>query len=157
MARPRQPIELIEAKGRAHFTKTQIEERRKSELKVNLTDIQVPDYLPDKLKDEFIDVSSKLLKLNIMTELDEDTLARYLLAKQQYLQYTSLLSKATRQGNMGEVEQISRLQDKAFKQCRAGAIDLGLTISSRCRLVVPKNDEEPKINKFAIYASGING
>lgn len=29
-------------------------------------------------------------------------------------------------------------QDKLFKQCRQASSDLGLTISSRCRLVIPK-------------------
>nr|WP_233099829.1 phage terminase small subunit P27 family [Bacillus velezensis] len=29
-------------------------------------------------------------------------------------------------------------QDKLFKQCRQASSDLGLTISSRCKLVIPK-------------------
>ncbi|MGN7308777.1 P27 family phage terminase small subunit, partial [Bacillus subtilis] len=33
-------------------------------------------------------------------------------------------------------------QDKFFKQCRQAASDLGLTISSRCKLVVPKKEEK---------------
>jgi P27 family predicted phage terminase small subunit len=35
-------------------------------------------------------------------------------------------------------------QDKLFKQCRASAMDLGLTISSRCRLVIPTTDNKEK-------------
>lgn len=36
-------------------------------------------------------------------------------------------------------------QDKLFKQCRQASSDLGLTISSRCRLVIPKKDDgKPK-------------
>jgi len=34
-------------------------------------------------------------------------------------------------------------QDKLFKQCRSTAIDLGLTITSRCKLVMPKKEEKP--------------
>ena len=43
----------------------------------------------------------------------------------------------------------SKVQERYFKQCRACANDLGLTISSRCRLVVPEAKEStPKANKF---------
>lgn len=36
-------------------------------------------------------------------------------------------------------------QDKLFKQCRQASSDLGLTISSRCKLVIPKKDDgKPK-------------
>ena len=51
------------------------------------------------------------------------------------------------------VERLALLQDRYFKQCRQGAADFGLTVSSRCRLVVPKADKEtPKENKFAKFA-----
>ena len=43
------------------------------------------------------------------------------------------------------------LQDKSFKQCRACANDLGLTITSRCKLILPKTPENPKENKFAKF------
>lgn len=46
------------------------------------------------------------------------------------------------------LDQYSKIHDRYFKQCRASASDLGLTISSRCKLVVPKTEEEPKPNKF---------
>ncbi|MEC0352493.1 P27 family phage terminase small subunit, partial [Bacillus subtilis] len=36
-------------------------------------------------------------------------------------------------------------QDNLFKQCRQASSDLGLTISSRCKLVIPKKDDgKPK-------------
>ena len=42
-----------------------------------------------------------------------------------------------------------KVQDKLFKQCRASANDLGLSISSRCKLVVPETKKEtPKENEF---------
>ena len=43
----------------------------------------------------------------------------------------------------------SKIQERYFKQCRSSANDLGLSISSRCKLVVPEiNQETPKENKF---------
>lgn len=151
MARPRLPIEVIEARGKKHLTKAEIEARKKAELKVDLKDVEVPDYLPQKLKEEFEEIAQKLLKVGIMTELDEDCLARYLLSKQSYLHYTNMLNKATRDNKIMEMEKIMVMQDKAFKQCRATASDLGLTIASRCKLVMPETKEAPKENKFAKF------
>ena len=153
MARPRQPIELVKAKGKKHLTKSEIKKREKSELKVDLKDVTVPDYLPSNLKKEFEDVARKLLKIGIMTELDEDCLARYLLSKQSYLLYTSMLNKAIKKNNLSEMEKITTMQDKAFKQCRACANDLGLTIGSRCKLVMPVAEEKPKENKFSKFGT----
>ena len=145
--RPKQPIDLVVANGRKNLSKAEIEKRRAEELKVPFKDIQPPSYLPDSLKDEFNEISDQLLTLNIMTELDEDTLARYLLAKQQYLQLTLQLNKAMRENDIDRMVKLQNMQDKAFKQCRSGASDLGLTITSRARLVVPQT-EAPKTNKF---------
>lgn len=151
VARPRQPIELVKAKGKKHLTKAEIEAREKSELKVDLKDVNAPEYLPLKLKREFVEIADKLLIVGVMTELDEDCLARYLLSKQSYLQYTSMLNKATKKNNIVEMEKLMTMQDKAFKQCRACANDLGLTIASRCKLVMPETKEPPKENKFTKF------
>ena len=146
--RPRQPIEVVVAKGKKHLTKAEIEARQKTELKVDLKNVEVPDYLPPKLKEEFEEIAKQLLDIGIMTELDEDCLARYLLAKQSYLQYTSMLTKATKANKITEMEKLMSMQDRAFRQCRATANDLGLTIASRCRLAMPQQNELPKENKF---------
>lgn len=151
MARPRQPIEVIEARGKKHLTKAEIEARRESELKVDLKNVKVPSYLPKTLIDEFNEIASKLLQIGIMTELDEDCLARYLQAKQRYLQFENLLNKATKKNNIAEMEKLMTMQDKAYKQTRAAATDLGLTIASRCKLVMPETKEPPKENKFAKF------
>lgn len=151
MARPRQPIEVIEARGKKHLTKAEIEARKEAELKVDLKDVKVPNYLPKNLIGEFKEIAGKLLHIGIMTELDEDCLARYLLSKQRYLQYDNLLNKATKKNNIVEMEKLMTMQDKAFKQTRAAATDLGLTIASRCKLVMPETKEPPKENKFAKF------
>lgn len=153
MARPRQPIDLIQAKGKKHLTKAEIEKRKKEELKVDLKNVQAPDFLPDKLKEEFNEIAKKLLSVGIMTELDEDCLTRYLLAKQSYLQYTKMLNRAIRKNAIVEMEKLATMQDKAFKQCRASGNDLGLSITSRCKLIMPDvQKEEPKVNKFSKFS-----
>lgn len=154
MARPRQPIKLVQAKGAKHLTKEEIAKREAEELDVPIPEtIKPPDYIADapKLVEEFNDIAEKLIALKILTELDADSLARYLLAKQNYLQYTSLLNSAIRKNKVAEMAAIQTMQDKAFKQVRAAASDLGLTISSRCRLVVPQAPV-PKTNKFSRFS-----
>lgn len=151
VARPRQPIEVIKAKGKKHLTKAEIEARQKTELKVDLKNIKVPPYIKGKLVKEFREIASKLLDIGVMTELDEDCLARYLISKESYLKYTDMLNEFTRQNKILEMEKLLTMQDKAFKQCRACANDLGLTIASRCKLVVPEVKEKPKENKFSKF------
>mgnify|MGYP000843608242 CR=1 FL=1 len=102
MGRTKQPVDLVIAKGKKHLTKKEIADRRATELKVEgLSDVQPPEYLPGKLREEFDDIAGKLLAIGVMTELDEDCLARYLLAKQNYLQYTSMLTSSMRSGGHG--------------------------------------------------------
>lgn len=155
MAGPRQPVELVIANGRKNLTKAEIEYRKNTELKAPVGDCSSPDYLPEKLKGEFESLAGKLIDIGIMTELDVDLLARYLLSKQAYLGLTSRYMKMISSGDPASVEKVANLQDKAFKQCQSSARDLGLTISSRCKLVVPKRDDAPKENKFARFQKGV--
>ena len=137
------------------MTKAEIAKRDAEELQVPTPSVvEPPEYIADapKLVAEFNEIAEKLLALKILTELDADSLARYLLAKQNYLHYTSLLNSAIRKNKVAEMATIQTMQDKAFKQVRAAASDLGLTISSRCRLVVPQAPE-PKKNKFSRFSS----
>lgn len=168
--RPREPIDLIKAKGKKHLTKAEYEERKNSEIQVPFTDVEPPDYLSAKQKKEFKQIASQLLELNIMTELDVNVLAQYCIAKTLYLDYSDQLKKVMAKKNAvhkwGVIEEIAsncededdmrrlleailrrqrgddatvlmNLQDKAFKQCLACAKELGLTITSRVKLVIP--------------------
>lgn len=145
--RKREPVDLIVAKGKTHLSKEEIKRRREQEIKVPYTDVTAPDYLPEELVPEFDDIAQKLLDINIMTELDEDTLARYLLSKRQYLKLTYILDTAMNEMDIDTLSKYQTMQDKAFKQCRMGASDLGLSITSRAKLVVPVKEAPPK-NKF---------
>lgn len=160
--RPKEPINLIIAKGKKHLTKEEITQRQDNEVKVNYTNVEVPEYLSQKEQEEFCEIAKILLDVGIMTELDEDCLARYLIAKTNYVQYTEELRKLNkrllelkradaRRRIMTEIDTYLIYQDRALKQCRACASDLGLSISSRCKLVMPPSKEPPKENKFAKF------
>lgn len=160
--RPRQPINLIIAKGKKHLTKAEIEERQKTEISTDYVDVKPPNYLNEKEKEEFYKISEILLDIGIITELDEDCLAHYLISNTSYIQYTKkirelesqlLLAKRKdkKENILSDIDLYLTYQARALKQCRACANDMGLSISSRAKLVMPKPKEPPKENKFSKF------
>lgn len=149
MAGQRQPIDLVVAKGKKHLTKGEIEERRKREVKPLTDDIAPPSYLTKKQKAEFNKISDQLQRLKIMSETDVDALARYIIANSYYINAVRKLRSREVKDDPELFGLWLNIQEKAFKQARTCATDLGLTISSRCKLVVPATDKEPeRTNKF---------
>lgn len=149
MAGQRQPIELVLAKGNKHLTKAEIEARRKSEVGPLSGDITPPAYLTKKQKAEFKTIAGQLQELKIMGETDVDALARYIVANTFYINAVKKLRSKEVRDDPELFESWLKIQEKMFRQCRASANDLGLSISSRCKLVVPAADKLPeKTNKF---------
>ena len=148
--RRKEPVDLIQAKGKKHLTKAEIEKRKAEEVKVDLVDVTPPDYLTKKQKEVFIDYACKLKHIKIMTELDEEALARYVTTNEEYLKVDKMLQAALsrKEFDITTINTIQLIHDKLLKQVRALAADLGLTITSRARLVVPIEPEKPKANKF---------
>ena len=106
-----------------------------------------------------------------MGETDCDTLARYITAQELYEQAVKDLRRIQKQRpKVAEYEdeipvavwsywadmldKLDKRQDRYFKQAQTAATALGLTISARCKLVVPKAPEEPKPNKFLRFNQG---
>ena len=158
----KQPIDLIIAKGKKHLTKAEIEERRSTEIHTDFINVTAPNYLNEKQKEEFYKIAKILLDIGIITELDEDCLAHYIISNFNYISYTmklnelnTKLSKARKidmkKEYISEIDLYLTYQDRALKQCRACANDLGLSISSRAKLVMPKPKEPTKENKFAKF------
>lgn len=150
MSGQRQPIELVLAKGSKHLTKKEIEERKSSEVKPITDDIFPPPYLSTKKqKEEFNKIANQLMKLKILGETDVDTLARYILSRDLYVKLTKQIQKKDILEDPILLDRYMKNQERAFRQCDVCAKALGLTISSRCRLVVPETKQEvPKENKF---------
>lgn len=171
MARPREPIRLIEAKGKKHLSKEEVEARLAKEVQPCTDDIAAPSYLTKKQRSRFDELAYQLQKIKIMGETDVDALARYVTAQALYEQATrelrSLVKAKPKKADTDPAiyfdrlaawasaqNSLARLQDRYFKQAGVAARDLGLTISSRCKLAVPATEEEPKQNKFAQFAAG---
>ena len=162
MARPRQPIQLIVAKGKKNLTKKEIAERLATEVAPCTEDLSPPKYLTATEKKRFSKIAEQLDKLGILGETDTETLARYVNAQSQYEKVTrelrTLLNASPKSTSptypeeldawMDRQERLARLQNRYFTQAQTAASTLGLTISSRCKLIAPKVDDTPKVNKF---------
>ena len=55
------------------------------------------------------------------------------------------------------LDSATQRQDRYFKQAQTAAASLGLTISSRCKLVAPVQEEAPKENKFSKVGKAAGG
>lgn len=166
MARPREPIDLIAAKGRKHLTKAEYEKRKKTEVAAPCDNVKPPAYLTKSEKEKFNEIAQQLIDIGIMTNLDCDILTRYVRADSEYLKLTRQLGKIKfapdrkseapeeiqLKEQLGKYAYLQKLQLKAEKQCNECARELGLTISSRCKLAMPKVEEKPPENKFMKHA-----
>lgn len=135
--RPKKPAALLEAEGKSHMSKSELQDRKESELKVPFTDVTPPSYLSKAQKKKFRDIADKLLAIGIMTELDVDCLAMYVLAFDLYVSYTETLANMIETNDLEEMKSVQNLQDKAFRQAHTAAKSLCLTITDRCRVTVP--------------------
>ena len=165
MAGAKKPINLNLALGGKHWTKEEIEERKRSEVQPVTDGIAAPSYLTAKQKKQFNIIADQLMRIGIMGETDNDTLARYITAQELYEQAVKDLRQCQKEkpkdadaGSMAQwanlLNQLDKRVDRYFKQATAAAAKLGLTISDRCRLAVPKSAEPPKVNKFACFNGG---
>lgn len=149
MPRKKEPLKLLEAKGKSHMTKADKEARAQGEVKPRKPkQVRPPDWLPTDLRKEFNAYARQLLELDIFAKLDRDTLARYLVARQVYLRALNHLEAAISAGDSAEAVKWSAVQDKYFKQARNCANDLGLTVTSRCRMVVPQKEDPEADDPF---------
>lgn len=170
MAGQRQPTKLVMAKGRKHFTKQEIIDRFAKEVNAEkYKNVIAPDNLDKKEQARFYDLAYKLLDIGIMTELDENVLGQFVTAETEYLYYTKLIRTLLKEKSVSkwsavqcvddeDLQQLlikilrrqkgdvlSKLiadRDKIQKTMQSCARDLGLTISSRCKIEVPKADDD---------------
>lgn len=143
MPGPRQPTDVIMAKGRKHLSKAEEAQRRAGEVQVERPKtVKVPKWVPEALKKDFRALGKKLLTAGLYTDLDADNLGRYLIARHQYLIAAEETDKALALKDQEGADAWGRIQERHFKQARSCANDMGLTVTSRCRLVVPDSSQK---------------
>ena len=137
---------VVATVGKSHLSNKDKEFLINNSLEVE-TDhekIVAPSFLDKEMKEKFYFLADELIKLNIFTHLDVDTLAQYVFNITQYEKISEILINIPMVGE--EYSEMIKLQEKFFKMSRAGANELGLNILSRNKLIVPK--QEVKTNKF---------
>lgn len=161
MPGPRQPTDLIVARGRKHLSQTEEAERRSLEASVaRAKTAKPPKWLPEFLKKDFRTLGKRLIAAGIYTDLDGDALGRYLVAQHQWTAAMWKAEDALSQEDLEQADAWGRVQERYFKQARSSANDLGLTVTSRCRLVVPesvkqKAEDQNPFEQFRMIEGGL--
>ena len=150
MPGPRLPLEVLEGRGKKHLSKNEKAQRKAGDVKVKkASQVRAPVWLPEHLKDDFSKLGHDLLDSGLdVSKLDWDTVGRYLVAQRQF---TAAMRKVNDALDAEDVENVAawgREQERCFKQARACANDLGMTITSRCKLVVQQRAESAEDNDF---------
>lgn len=168
MSGPKRPMELnlAVAKGGKHWTKAEIERRQSQELKLPKPRmLKAPKWLDPEARKLFSHYAKLLLAFpeGIVSELDTGTLARYCDCELSYAEASrqklffldecrQLRVQAESDGKTAtdfagceayaaaqkQVDYWSGQMARFEKICRGCAADMGLTVTSRCKLVVPQ-------------------
>lgn len=135
----RQPTDVLEANGRKHLTTEEKTARRASEVSVPpATKARPPNWLESEdLRKEFRKLGKQLIEAGLYTDLDADNLGYYITARVQWADATRHVADALSAGDSKATNFWSRIQDRFFKQARSCAASMGLTVSDRCRMVIP--------------------
>ena len=136
----RQPTDVVVANGRKHLSATEEAERRSGEVRLGgAPTLEPPKWLKGKkLKGEFAEIAETLAQAGLYSDLDRDTLAQYFICREQWLEANKQAGRCIKDGMMEASVKWASVQGTYFKQAQKCATELGLTISSRCRLVVPE-------------------
>lgn len=138
MAGKRQPTDLVAANGRKHMTQAEEDQRRDQEVHVPPPDAAVPPkWLPKRLHGEFREIGEILRTAGLYAELDRDVLGQYFLARERWLKADRKAASAIKADDEKLAREWTSVQGAYFKQARQCAEAMGLSVTSRCRIVVP--------------------
>lgn len=160
--RNKQPIDLIAAKGRKHLTKAEYEERKSGEISAPSDAVKTPLFLTKKEQKTFEELSQMLIDIGVMTNLDSNALGAYIKAVSNYEKAVKQLDKIRlsfdKKKNMTKEEQElvawakfnaqHKIVVRCEKEMKLLGAPFGLDPLSRCKLVIPKKDEDKPKNKF---------
>lgn len=150
MPGPREKLSVLEGKGRKHLSEQEKAQRAAQEINLpKPAKLPVPKWLPPQYRTAFRKLSKQLLEVDIgVAELDADTVARYVVAQANYTAVLPLVQKAMTEEDVAMLKEYTKAQNTYFTQARACANDMGMTITSRCRLVLPESSQPKEPNAF---------
>lgn len=177
MANQRQPVGLIQAKGKKHLTKAEIEQRQATEVHPLLSEnVSAPKYLSKAEKERFFEILRGLDELGIVGDTDLMMLGQLVqeetMVAEAYRDYKKAIARRNKFLREVEKKKIDYMQGDYYEiyknhmsivcvcdqrvsrhknDLRKFANDFGLTVTSRCRIVMPQIVVEEKVNKFARF------
>ena len=92
---------------------------------------EAPVYLAAALRERFDALAPDLVRMGVLTRLDADALAKYVVAEHEYLRVTSKAIAAINAGDPTEAERWISVQDRLLRQCLTAGAEFGLTPSGR--------------------------
>lgn len=138
MSGKRQPTSLVEANGRKHLTRMEADERRDREVHVPPPEqASPPKWLPKRLHGEYREIGEVLLAAGLYSELDRDVLGQYFLSRDRWIRADKKAAAAIKASDEKLAREWTGVQGTYFKQARQCAESMGLSVTSRCRIVVP--------------------
>ena len=152
----RQPTDLIKANRRKHLSKAEEAARRATEPQVEAPDVvTAPEWLAKRFHREFLEIGGLLCSSGLYTELDRDVLGQYFLTRDGWLKTYKIAAAASRSRDEKLAQIWTGIQNTYFRQTRQCSETMGLSINSRCKLVVPES-AKPKEddNQFLQLISG---
>lgn len=102
-------------------------------------------------------MAERLAKLNLYSDFDQDVLGQYYLCRDRWQMADKRAATAIRAKDDEQARAWTTVQGTYFKQARQCAESMGLSVSSRCKLVVPQgagDDEADKSNPFLHLIQG---
>jgi P27 family predicted phage terminase small subunit len=138
MAGKRQPTDVIVANGRKHLSRAEEDDRRDREVHVPPAEaLTPPKWLAKKHHAEYFDIAGILNQAGLFSDLDRDVLAQYFVCRDGWIKAEKQAAKAIRTKDADDAKTWAGIQGTYFKQARQCAEAMGLSVTSRCRIVVP--------------------
>ena len=144
MSGKRQPTDVVEANGKKHLSDREKALREQAEVRPSemIKKLQAPTWLPAQQKKHFASIAQQLIDLmqpNLI-RFDAESIGMYCILQAQWLVVTNRLAKEITSANPDAkmLKEWRGQQSSYFSQAHQLAADMGLTITSRCQLVVPK-------------------
>lgn len=135
----RLPTDAVVANGRKHMSQAEEDARRDAEVHIPPPEAATPPtWLKKKYHKEFREIGEILLASGLYSELDRDVLAQYFVCRDQWLNADREAAKAIRTKDEKLAKKWTGIQSSYFKQARQCAEVMGLSVTSRCRIVVPQ-------------------
>lgn len=151
------PVDLIEAKGKSNPTsRAEREERREAELHLaeGMHKCEPPAFIAASKErtERFTELAVMLTRImpDNFGAPDADCLGRYVVAQSQFEDLTARLDMlmGAKDPDTKDMRRLQLMQSDAFMRATKTASELGLTVTARCKLVVPSSGAEDQDDDF---------